>query len=266
MSERLCVTGLSKTWDPDGHFPVRAVRDVSLDVEPGETVVITGPSGSGKTTLLSLLGGLVSPDAGRVCLGPTDLGACSTAELRQLRLRRIGFVFQRGLLLENLTACQNLTVVLRAAGESKRCAKSHATALLDRLGVGARADFLPRSLSPGEAQRVALARALALRPQLVLADEPTAHLDRESGAEVARMLRAVARENAAACVVVTHDARLHEIADRVVVLEDGRLSDGAREPRVNRRRREGGEARSNAAGGRLRPARARSHSAGEHRM
>ena len=212
-----------KTWDPGGPAPIRAVVDASLTVECGETVVITGPSGSGKTTLLSILGALLRPDRGEMWLDGVDLAAAPESIRQGTRLRKIGFVFQRGLLLDNLSARQNVALVLEAAGCDKSIALSQATELLERLGLGGRGELYPAALSPGERQRVAVARAVALTPKVVLADEPTAHLDTASGGQVVRELWALATGSGAGLVIVTHDPRVSEIADRVLRLEDGYL-------------------------------------------
>jgi putative ABC transport system ATP-binding protein len=226
VSDLLHVDGVSKTWDAAGFAPVHAVRAVSLRVAPGEYVAITGPSGSGKTTLLSLCAGLLRPDAGRVLLDGQDLASLPDTPGRALRLRAVGFVFQRGLLLRNLSARQNVALVARAAGRSWTAANAAADALLARLGLAARASAMPATLSAGECQRVALARALVLGPRLVLADEPTAHLDAAAGAQVTNELRTLARAQGAGLVVATHDARVAGLADRLLTLDDGALRGG----------------------------------------
>jgi putative ABC transport system ATP-binding protein len=219
----LGVEAVSKTWSAGTAAAVAAVREASLAVAAGETVVVSGPSGSGKTTLLALCGGLLRPDGGRVVVDGVDLRAASDAERRAVRLRSVGFVFQRGLLLQHLSARRNVALVARAAGGSWAEADAAADALLARFELGGRADCHPPALSAGEVQRVALARALVLAPRVVLADEPTAHLDSANGARVAAELRAAARERGAALVVVTHDARLRGIGDRHLAMEDGVL-------------------------------------------
>lgn len=223
MSELLRATRLAKTWDVGGPAPIHAVVDASLNVESGETVVVTGPSGSGKTTLLSILGALLRPDRGEMWLDGVDLAAAPESIRQQTRLHKIGFVFQRGLLLENLSARQNVALVLQAAGQDRAASLVGAEELLDRLGLTGRGDLYPGALSPGERQRVAVARAVALTPKIVLADEPTAHLDTASGGQVVRELWALATGSGAGLVVVTHDPRVTEIADRVLRLEDGYL-------------------------------------------
>ena len=223
MSDLLRAEAVSKTWSAGGPAPVHAVRDAALAVTGGEMVVITGPSGSGKTTLLAMLAGLLRPDRGRVVLDGLDLTAASEKARRQARLTRLGFVFQRGLLLQHLSARDNVALVLRAAGTPRRLARGRADELLDRLGLRDRAGFYPAALSPGECQRVAVARALVPGPRLVLADEPTAHLDSTTGLRVVEELRRLASAGGAGVVVVTHDARLATAASRVMRLEDGRL-------------------------------------------
>ena len=223
MSELLRAVRLAKTWDSNGPAPIRAVVDASLNIESGETVVVTGPSGSGKTTLLSMLGALLRPDRGEVWLDGVDLAAAPESIRQATRLRKIGFVFQRGLLLEHLSARQNVALVLHAAGREKAPALAAADEFLDRLGLAGRGEFYPAALSPGERQRVAVARAVALAPRVVLADEPTSHLDSASGGQVVRELWALATGSGAGLVVVTHDPRVTEIADRVLRLEDGYL-------------------------------------------
>jgi len=224
VSERLRADAVEKTWRSPGSAAVPAVRGVTLAVAARETAVVVGPSGSGKTTLLAMLGGLLRPDAGRVLLDGAELSGLPEPARRRLRLRRIGFVFQRGLLVEHLSAHENVALVARAAGAARADAAARATSLLERLGVAQRAAAPPAALSPGEAQRVAVARALVASPAVVLADEPTAHLDADSGARVVRALRDLAVDGGAALVVVTHDVRLVALADRVLRLEDGRVA------------------------------------------
>lgn len=218
----LRAEGVAKTWHAGGRTVV-GVRDGSLALAAGEAVVVTGPSGSGKTTLLSILGGLLRPDRGSVVLDGVDLGRATDAARDGVRLSRVGFVFQRGLLLERLTARQNVMLVQTAAGRTRRDAAARADALLARLGLGDRGDLRPAALSAGECQRVGVARALANRPCVVLADEPTAHLDAATGGAVAAELRRLADEDGAALLVVTHDERLAPIAHRRLRLVDGVL-------------------------------------------
>jgi putative ABC transport system ATP-binding protein len=170
-----------------------------------------------------MLGALLRPDRGEIVLDGVDLAAAPESIRQTTRLRKIGFVFQRGLLLENLSARQNVALVLEAAGRDRASALATADELLERLGLGGRGPSFPGTFSPGERQRVAVARAVALTPRVVFADEPTSHLDSASGGQVVRELWALATGSGAGLVVVTHDPRVTEIADRVLRLEDGYL-------------------------------------------
>jgi putative ABC transport system ATP-binding protein len=211
----------------EGDAAVHAVRDVDLIVARGEIVLIMGPSGSGKTTLLTLLGGLLRPTSGSIRLFGRELSGLSEAELSRLRLHSVGFVFQTFNLLESLTAIQNVEIALNLAGVRGKVARARAQALLTRVGLEHRLQFHVQKLSGGERQRVSIARALANDPPLILADEPTANLDSGHGMQVVELIRDVAREESRTVIIVSHDARIRGVADRVLWLEDGRLtSDG----------------------------------------
>jgi putative ABC transport system ATP-binding protein len=214
------VRRLTKTYG-EGALAVAAVRDVDLDLAPGEVVLVMGPSGSGKTTLLLMLGAMLRPTAGSILLDGIDVARAPERRLPALRAHRFGFVFQDFNLLGALTVAENVELACNLAGTTGPAARRRAHALLDRVGLGHRVSFRPEQLSGGEKQRVAIARALANDPPLVLADEPTANLDSAHGREVARLLRQLATEDRRSVVVVSHDARLKEIADRVLWLEDG---------------------------------------------
>ncbi|MFQ5576293.1 MAG: ATP-binding cassette domain-containing protein [Anaerolineae bacterium] len=208
-----------------GDTGVVAVQDVSLTVAPGEVVLIMGPSGSGKTTLLSMLGGLLKPSTGRIRLGPDDIGTMDERRLPEVRLQRIGFIFQDFNLLSALTCLDNVALVAQLAGLSRRRARKRARPLLEQLGLGYRLNFLPEKLSGGEKQRVAIARALVNEPDLILADEPTANLDSHHGHETMRLLRRIAKEEKRSVIIVSHDQRIKDVADRVLWLEDGQFKD-----------------------------------------
>ncbi len=202
---------------------VQALGGVTLSVNRGEVVSIVGPSGGGKTTALLVMGLLLTPDAGTVRIAGQDVGGLSERERATLRLLRLGFLFQDYNLLASLTSAENVAVPLLYAGVRKSDAMTRATDLLGAVGLAHRASHRPSALSGGEKQRVATARALAMGPDLILADEPTANLDSVTGRRVIEQLVDAAKAGGAAVVLVTHDARLDGIADRVLHLEDGRL-------------------------------------------
>lgn len=204
---------------------IYAVHDVSLAIDRGEFVLVTGPSGSGKTTLLHLLAGLDRPMSGDVILDGTRYSRLSENGLAKLRREKIGFVFQFFNLIPHLTALENVVLPLRLAGMSPAEARERARSVLETVGLGHRINHLPGQLSGGEQQRVAVARALAPRPAVVLADEPTGNLDSNAGLALAGLFRKVNQEQGQTFVVVSHDPRLEEFADRVVVMGDGRIQD-----------------------------------------
>lgn len=218
----LRLRGVGKTFG-SGPVAVRAVDNVDLNVAPGEVRLIMGPSGSGKTTLLTIAGGLLRPTQGTVTVGGISLYDLSDREISEVRLRRIGFVFQSFNFLAALTARENVELVMTMAGGSRAQARRHAEELLAALGISQRQDHKPADLSGGEKQRVSIARALANHPTLVLADEPTANLDSSRGHEVMALLREIPKREGRAVVIVGHDHRVREVADRVLWMEDGRL-------------------------------------------
>ena len=223
---------LTKTFG-QGEVQVRAVRGIDLEVRRGEVVLIMGASGSGKTTLLSMLGAMLRPTSGRIEVDGVDLAALPESKLPEFRTRRFGFVFQDFNLLSALSAEENVEFALNLSGVTGRHARERAGRLLDGLGLAGRRRFRPDKLSGGEKQRVAIARALANEPAVILADEPTANLDSKIGHEIARLLRRIASEERRSVVIVSHDARLKEIADRVLWMEDGQfrsLSEMATDP------------------------------------
>lgn len=204
-----------------GATEVVAVRNVSLRVLPGEVVLIMGPSGSGKTTLLSMLGGLLKPSDGRIRISGEELTTLTENRLPAVRMQHIGFIFQDFNLLSALSCLDNVALVGQLAGRTRKATREQARTLLEQLGLGHRLTFLPEKLSGGEKQRVAIARALINQPDLILADEPTANLDSRHGRETMRLLRRLAKEEKRSVVIVSHDERIKEIADRVLWLEDG---------------------------------------------
>ncbi|HEY5622560.1 MAG TPA: ATP-binding cassette domain-containing protein [Gammaproteobacteria bacterium] len=232
MSETFILSAehLVKTFGR-GHATVRAVDDVTLGVARGEMVVIMGPSGSGKTTLVSMLGALLSPDFGTIAIDDVEITSLDEAGLAALRARKIGFIFQSFNLLEALTVLDNVLFPAHLAPGGVKAARPHAEALLKRLNLWQRRDARPNTLSGGEQQRVAIARALVNRPRLVFADEPTGNLDSQSGQEVMMILYDIARDEGCSVVLVTHDRRVVDVADRLLWLEDGALRDRKTEER-----------------------------------
>lgn len=206
-----------------GEARKQALFDISLDVAQGSLTILMGPSGSGKTTLLTLMGCLREVQDGSVQLLGTELRGASQATQAAMR-RRLGFIFQAHNLHESLTARQNVLMGLQVHGTSD-AARQHRAAehLLGLLGLGQRVDYRPANLSGGQKQRVAIARALVGNPAIVFADEPTAALDHESGLAVVRMLKQLGAERGTTTVMVTHDNRILDLADRIVTIEDGRL-------------------------------------------
>ncbi len=210
-------------WFGTGDARKQAIWDVDLEITRGSLTILMGPSGSGKTTLLTLMGCLREVQDGSVQLLGSELNGASEADAVRLR-RRLGFIFQAHNLHESLTATENVLMGLEVHGRSnvaqQRIAATHALRLF---GLGDRLDYLPQHLSGGQKQRVAVARALASNPDIVFADEPTAALDKESGRVVVQTLKALGQSRGTTTVMVTHDNRILELADRIVSLEDGRI-------------------------------------------
>jgi ABC-type lipoprotein export system ATPase subunit len=202
--------------------PVTAVADVSLTITPGEHMAIRGPSGCGKSTLLHMLGCVDTPSSGTLLFSGQNVSTLSDRERSLLRLRQIGFVFQRFFLLPMLTAWENIELPQAEAKASKADRRARTQELLEYVGLAARADHKPSELSGGEMQRVAIARALANRPRLLLADEPTGELDGTTGDQIASLLDRV-NADGTAIVIVTHDPALAERCRRVLTMRDGRV-------------------------------------------
>ena len=229
----IVVRGVSKTYG-SGATAVRALDDVDLDVARGEVLLMMGPSGSGKTTLLSIMGAILSATAGSVRVDGEEIVGRPERDLPRIRLAHIGFVFQGFNLFPALSAVDNVALALDVRGERARAARPKALEALRRVGLAHKADGYPADLSGGQKQRVAIARALVGDPSIVLADEPTAALDSESGRSVLTLLRALADERHRAVVLVTHDERAAAFADRIVRIADGRIvgaTAGAAAPR-----------------------------------
>jgi putative ABC transport system ATP-binding protein len=208
-----------------GEQVVHAVRDVSFTADRGELVAVRGRSGAGKTTLLNLVGGLDRPTSGRVVVASTEVTAAGEQQLLELRRDTIGFVFQSFGLIPILSAAENVGVPMRLAKVPAAEREEKVAVLLEMVGLGAHAKQRPYELSGGQQQRVAVARALANDPQLLIADEPTGQLDSETGRSIMDLLAAVARARGMTALVATHDKSLMDLADRVLVLRDGALTD-----------------------------------------
>lgn len=230
MEPIISVRGLSKTYH-EGATEVPALRGVELDVYPGELVLLMGPSGSGKTTLLSIMGCILTPTAGSVRIAGREVTRLGEKELPRVRLQHIGFVFQGFNLFPTLTAGENVELMLDLNGIHGTPAKMRARELLLQVGLGDKYDSFPSDLSGGQKQRVAIARALAGDPEIILADEPTAALDSHTGRAVMQMMRDLSHERGRAVVIVSHDSRVLEFADRTVTIEDGRIADRRRAER-----------------------------------
>jgi putative ABC transport system ATP-binding protein len=223
QSTLLQMNGVSRTYG-EGRSAVYAVRSIDLLVASGEIVAVVGPSGSGKTTLLSIAGCLLRPTAGVVSLLGKEVTGLSQSTLASFRRRHIGFVFQSFNLLPPLSARENIEIALNIAGVSGEAAHERSTRLLDLLELGHLTNRVPGDMSGGEQQRLAVARALANRPDIILADEPTASLDSRVGRKVMQLMRAaIDAGESRGLVVVTHDTRILDIADRVILMEDGQL-------------------------------------------
>jgi putative ABC transport system ATP-binding protein len=227
MSDKvMSVDGIVKVFE-EGTQRIEVLRGVSLDVRRGEVLTLEGPSGSGKTTLLSIMGCILTPTSGRVEIDGREVRAAAEAQLREVRRRSIGFVFQQYNLFPALSALENVEYALNVKGVRGPEAEAKAREALVRVGLENRLHFLPRDLSGGQKQRVAIARAIAGSPPVLLADEPTANLDSAVGAQILELFRDLAKTAATGLVIVTHDPKVRAIADRVVSIHDGRLAAAA---------------------------------------
>ncbi|MDJ0575923.1 MAG: DevA family ABC transporter ATP-binding protein [Xenococcaceae cyanobacterium MO_234.B1] len=207
-----------------GQLRKQILFDINLTLNTGEVVILKGPSGSGKTTLLTLMGGLRSPHSGNLKVLGQELVGAKSSKLVEIR-RNIGYIFQAHNLLKSLTAKQNVQMSLELHNHfSAKEMKQKSIAMLEAVGLGDRIDYYPQNLSGGQKQRVAIARALASHPKIVLADEPTAALDSKSGRDVVDLMQKLAREQGCTILIVTHDNRILDVADRIVELEDGRIT------------------------------------------
>ena len=210
-----------------GALQKQVLFDINLEIKAGEIVIMTGPSGSGKTTLLSLMGGLRSSQNGSLQILGQEMSGAKKAQLTKLR-RQIGYIFQAHNLMSFLTAKENVRMSLELHEHHLNGdINAKATAMLDHVGLGEHINYYPENLSGGQKQRVAIARALVSHPKIVLADEPTASLDKQSGRDVVELMQMLAKEQNCTILLVTHDNRILDIADRIIYMEDGQLkSDG----------------------------------------
>lgn len=223
MQSAIAVRQLTKKYE-EGANGTLALRDVDLDVHPGELLLLMGPSGSGKTTLLSIMGCILTATSGSVRVAGREVVGLNEKQLPALRLEHIGFVFQGFNLFPTLTAGENVELMLDLKGISAAKARKRALELLDQVGLGEKYESFPADLSGGQKQRIAIARALAGDPGIILADEPTAALDSHTGRTVMEMMSDLAHKRGRAVVIVTHDSRVLSFADRIVTIEDGAVS------------------------------------------
>lgn len=220
----LMMKNITKNYQ-DGEQVIEVLKNVSLEVAQGEFVAIVGPSGAGKSTFLSIAGALLSPTEGEIAIGGKVLNDLTSKDLTKVRLDKVGFIFQGANLIPYLNVRDQLLVIAELSGEKGRGAKEKADELLKELGLTARENNYPESLSGGEKQRVAIARALMNDPDIILADEPTASLDASRGHKVVQMIANEVKRKNKAAIMVTHDERVLDLVDRVIRIEDGYLKD-----------------------------------------
>ncbi len=246
--------GLRKRYG-EGATAVHALRGVDLTVQRGELLMLVGPSGCGKTTLISVMAGILDPTEGNCRILGQDMTALAARPRAAFRARNIGFVFQAYNLNPALTAAENVSVPLRICGAPVRESMRKAEAALELVGLGDKAESAPGDLSGGQQQRVAIARALVHQPQLIVCDEPTSALDHANGQRIMELLRRVGTVDGRALVIVTHDARIFEFADRIAELDDGQVTrvgthaGGADAQSGNNRSNDGGNGRGRASDG-----------------
>ncbi|MBP0725483.1 ABC transporter ATP-binding protein [Bacillus sp. RG28] len=226
MNNKLVLDNVSKVYG-DGDSSVKVLDGISLEVKAGEFVAVVGPSGSGKSTFLSIAGALLSPSSGRILIDDQEINSLPANKLNKIRLEKIGFVFQASNLIPYLTVKDQLMLIAELAGHRNKAAEKRADELLERLGLAHRKNNYPEKLSGGERQRVAIARAWMNDPEVIFADEPTASLDSERGRLVVQMIADEVKKSNKAAIMVTHDKRMLDLCDRVVYIEDGKLSEQA---------------------------------------
>jgi putative ABC transport system ATP-binding protein len=231
MKPAIQVRDVTKTYT-EGDVIVPALCGVDFDVRAGEMVMLVGPSGSGKTTLLSIMGCILQASSGSIRIAGQEVGHLREKELPRIRLQHIGFVFQGFNLFPTLTAGENVELMLDLKGVRGTQARKRAHELLEQVGLADKFHTCPSNLSGGQKQRVAIARAIAGDPQIILADEPTAALDSHTGRKVMEIMRNLAHERGRGVVIVTHDPRVLEFADRTVRIEDGMIADSSPEMEI----------------------------------
>jgi putative ABC transport system ATP-binding protein len=219
----IAAVGLNK-WFGEGEAKTHAIKDVSFEASFGEMLYVVGPSGSGKTTMLSIISGILRPNSGTVKVEDTDIWAISNDQLAEFRLHKIGFVFQDYHLFPRLTTVENVAIPLILQKRAWNEALTEAAKDLEIVGLKARAELPPVKLSGGEQQRVAIARAIVSRPDILILDEPTASLDGDTGRNVVQFVREHILSAERCIIIVTHDSRIYEFADRIMKMEDGRLT------------------------------------------
>jgi len=219
----ITATGLTK-WFGEGDNKTNAVQDVNFDAYFGEMLYVVGPSGSGKTTMLSMISGILRPNSGSVKIEDTDIWNLSTDDLADFRLHKIGFVFQDYHLFPRLTTAENVAIPLILQYHDWDESISEAERHLDIVGLKARADLPPVKLSGGEQQRVAIARAIISSPDILILDEPTASLDGDTGRNIISFIRQNVMNDKRCIIIITHDSRIYEFADRIMKMEDGKLT------------------------------------------
>lgn len=222
MTSLLKLDKVSKVYG-EGNTEVTALHPISLDVKAGEFIGIVGPSGSGKSTLLSIAGALLSPSKGDIYIREQNITKLSEKEMTDIRLKKIGFIFQLANLVPYLNVKEQLLYIAKLKKENKQESEKRADHLLAAFGLGERKNHYPNQLSGGEKQRVAIARAFMNNPDLILADEPTASLDSKRAREVVEMMKREVKESQKAAIMITHDERMLDVCDRILTLRDGQL-------------------------------------------
>ncbi|AZQ47171.1 MULTISPECIES: ABC transporter ATP-binding protein [Bacillus] len=222
MTSLLKLDKVSKVYG-EGNTEVTALHPMSLDVKAGEFIGIVGPSGSGKSTLLSIAGALLSPSKGDIYIREQNITKLSEKEMTDIRLKKIGFIFQFANLVPYLNVKEQLLYIAKLKKENKQESEKRADHLLAAFGLGERKNHYPNQLSGGEKQRVAIARAFMNNPDLILADEPTASLDSKRAREVVEMMKREVKESQKAAIMITHDERMLDVCDRILTLRDGKL-------------------------------------------